>query len=58
MPDRSILAGENKMKRRTIALTFVLIVCTALATRAVAQSAPAITEEAARAIGVDAYLYL
>src|ERR1700759_322803 len=46
------------MDRRTIALTLYLLVGPALTASAMAQSAsPAITEEAAHAIGVDAYLY-
>src|SRR5271169_3446959 len=46
------------MNRTTIALTFSLLVSPALTLTAMAQGASgAITEEAARAIGVDAYLY-
>src|SRR5271169_1537108 len=46
------------MNRTTIALTFSLLVSPALTLTAMAQSAsPAITEEAARAIAVDAYLF-
>jgi hypothetical protein len=46
------------MNRRTIALTLGLLVGPALAPTAMAQSAvPAITQEAARAIAVDAYVY-
>ena len=46
------------MDRRAIALTLGLLVGPALTPSAMAQSAsPAITEEAAHAIGVDAYLY-
>jgi hypothetical protein len=47
------------MNRSTIALTLSLLIGPALTPTAMAQSAsPAITEEAAHAIGVDAYLYL
>src|ERR1022692_1015105 len=46
------------MNRSTIALALSLIIGPALTPTAMAQSAsPAITEEAARAIAVDAYLY-
>jgi hypothetical protein len=46
------------MNRYTIALTVSLLVGTGLAPAAMAQSAaPAITPEAAHAIGVDAYVY-
>src|SRR5450631_2803443 len=46
------------MNRSTIALTLSLLVGPALAPTAMAQVAsPAITEEAAHAIGVDAYIY-
>jgi hypothetical protein len=47
------------MNRSTIALTLSLLIGPALAPTAMAQSAsPAITEEQAHAIGVDAYVYL
>jgi hypothetical protein len=47
------------MNRSAIVLTFGLLVGPALAPAAMAQRAsPAITEEAAHAIGVDAYVYL
>jgi hypothetical protein len=47
------------MNRSAIVLTFGLLVGPALAPAAMAQSAsPPITEEAAHAIGVDAYVYL
>jgi hypothetical protein len=45
------------MNKGTIALALGLLVGPALAPAAMAQSAPAITEEVAHAIGVDAYLY-
>jgi len=46
------------MNRTTIALAFTLLIGPALMPTAMAQSAsPAITEEAARAVGDDAYLY-
>ena len=45
------------MIKGTIVLAASLLVGSTLAPTAMAQSAPAITEEAARAIGVDAYLY-
>ena len=46
------------MIRRNIALTLGLLFCTPLTPEALAQGAPpAITEQEAHAIGVDAYLY-
>jgi hypothetical protein len=49
---------ERDMNRSAIAIALVLLVGPALTPTAVAQSAaPAITEEAAHAIGVDAYVY-
>jgi hypothetical protein len=45
------------MHRVMVAFTFSLLVGPALTPAAMAQSAPPITEQAARAIGVDAYVY-
>src|SRR5580698_2601568 len=46
------------MNRNALALSLTLLIGSATAGSAIAQSAPAaITEEAARAIAVDAYLY-
>src|SRR5262245_1546334 len=46
------------MVQRLIALTLGLLICATLSPAAVAQGTPpAVTEEEARAIGVDAYFY-
>src|SRR5262245_35517504 len=46
------------MVQRLIALTLGLLICATLSPAAVAQGTPpAVTEEEARAIGVDAYIY-
>jgi hypothetical protein len=48
---------EGKMNKTKIALALFLFASPAVMPIAMAQTAPPITEEAARAIGVDAYLY-
>jgi hypothetical protein len=45
------------MNRNTIALAFGLLIATVLAPGAMAQSAPAVTEQDAQSIALDAYIY-
>jgi hypothetical protein len=56
--DRRLRQQEHGMNRKTFALTLTVLLGTALTTPADAQSAsPAITEQEAHAIAVDAYVY-